>query len=244
MLACSWLRTCTEEHDCLSTSAQVFPDRVLPSRLICLRGTTVRLCLSTELPTNTPYATLSHCWETIEQFTIRKENLISLQESIPVHLLSKTFQDAIFLTSKFRYQYLWIDSLCIVQDDSNDWRNGSSLMASTYGGTSLNIAASHAQDGSVGWFVERSPSDVAPCLVSLKGLDLPERVVCVPIDFYNRGIWHTALRRRAWAFQGRLLSPRTLSFSSTQIFWGCQRLEACESFPISIPSAVHPAQII
>lgn len=156
-----------------------------------------------------------------------------------MHLLSKTFQDAIFLARNLGYQYLWINSLCIIQDDANDWRHESSLMASVYGGTALNLAASHARDGSMGCFVDRSPSDVAPCHVPLKGPGLPGTVVCVPSNFYTRGILDTPLGHRAWAFQERLLAPRTLSLSTSQIFWGCQRLEACETFPFGIPSAVQ-----
>lgn len=50
---------------------------------------------------------------------------------------------------------------------------------------------------------------------------------------------NTPLGHRASAFQERLLAPRTLSFSKSQIFWGCQRSEACESFPFGIPPALR-----
>lgn len=172
----------------MSTSSRAFPNRVLPSRLICLHKTEVRLCSTERLPRNTQYATLSHCWGLIKQFTLNHENFDTLQESIPVHLLSKTFQDAIFLTQKFGFQYLWIDSLCIVQDDANDWRHESSLMTSVYGGSALNRAASHARDGRVGCFVDRSPMDITQCLVPLNGPGLPGAIMCVPSDFYSRGI--------------------------------------------------------
>ncbi len=61
----------------------------------------------------------------------------------------------------------------------------------------------------------------------------------VPAEFYRRGLLGTSLGQRAWAFQERFLAPRTLYFSEFQIFWGCQQLEAYESFPNGMPPAVR-----
>jgi hypothetical protein len=63
--------------------------------------------------------------------------------------------------------------------------------------------------------------------------------VYVPAEFYRRGLLGTSLGQRAWAFQERFLAPRTLYFSEFQIFWGCQQLEAYESFPNGMPPAVR-----
>jgi hypothetical protein len=55
---------------------------------------------------------------------------------------------AIFIASKLGLEYLWIDSLCIIQDDEDDWRQESALMSTVYGNSYLNIAAAGASDGS------------------------------------------------------------------------------------------------
>jgi hypothetical protein len=191
------------------------------------------------LPREVQYATLSHCWGTAAHFTLTKANSKALRKSIPLESLSKTFQQACFLARRFGFDYIWIDSLCIIQDDDHDWQIESSTMASVYGCSTLNIAASYARDGTVGCFVKRNPEDVVPCQVSIGENGHEKQNVCIPAQFYRRGLLGTSLGKRAWAFQERILTPRTLYFSESQIFWGCQQLEACESFPNGMPPAVR-----
>jgi hypothetical protein len=65
---------------------------------------------------------------------------------------SKTHQ---YITRKLGIQYLWIDSLCMIQNDVEDWRNEASKMSGVYGGSTHNLAASAASDGRVGCFFTR-----------------------------------------------------------------------------------------
>jgi Heterokaryon incompatibility protein (HET) len=67
----------------------------------------------------------------------------------------KTFEDAIVVTRKLHVQYLWIDSLCIIQDDPEDWGTESLLMDQVYKNALLNIAATAASDSSGGLFYSR-----------------------------------------------------------------------------------------
>ena len=219
---------------------KAFPKRCVPTRLVCVRDSNnPYLCLADELSPEVQYATLSHCWGTAVQFTLTKANLKALRKRIPLEDLSKTFQQACFLARRFGFDYLWIDSLCIMQDDDYDWQIESSTMASVYGCSTLNIAASYARDGTVGCFVKRNPEDVVPCQVYIGEQGHEQQFVCIPAEFYRRGLLGTSLGQRAWAFQERFLAPRTLYFSEFQIFWGCQQLEACESFPNGMPPAVR-----
>lgn len=71
------------------------------------------------------YATLSHCWGPVQIFTLRRENLQSLMQEIPRKLLPKVFQDAIEVVRQARVRYLWIDSLCTIQDCAGDWESES-----------------------------------------------------------------------------------------------------------------------
>lgn len=66
--------------------------------------------------------------------------------------LPRTFQDAVITTRAIGIQYLWIDSLCIIQDDLGDWRQESSKMAEVYTNAWLTIAASYARDSTEGLF--------------------------------------------------------------------------------------------
>jgi hypothetical protein len=66
--------------------------------------------------------------------------------------LSQTFKDAITLTRRLGHKYIWIDSLCIIQEDENDWQRESAKMASIYESSILTIAATRASDGTKGIF--------------------------------------------------------------------------------------------
>lgn len=68
----------------------------------------------------------------------------------------KAFQDAIRIALTLGIDYLWIDSLCIIQDDEDDWRQESLLISTVYGNFYLNIAATGASDGSQGCFFENN----------------------------------------------------------------------------------------
>lgn len=100
--------------------------------------------LSAAIPNPVDYATLSHCWGSLEILKLEKDNLCALQESIPWHSLCETFRDAYKVSGELGLKYLWIDSLYIIQDDPDDWDREAFLMSEVYGGSSLNIAASMA----------------------------------------------------------------------------------------------------
>jgi hypothetical protein len=74
---------------------------------------------------------------------------------IPWSELPATFKDAITLTRAVKIQYLWIDSICIVQNDVSDWEEQSALMSDIYANGYLNITATHSKDGHGGLFGER-----------------------------------------------------------------------------------------
>ena len=81
-----------------------------------------------------------------------KSNVEALSSKILLASLCKTFQDAVLATCSLGYRFLWIDSLCIVQDDEDDWRRESALMSEVYGNAVVNLAATDAEDGSGGLF--------------------------------------------------------------------------------------------
>jgi hypothetical protein len=151
-----WLKTCLREHHACGPDAE---SRVLPRRLVQIGppGTSLdpRLVETDQLPLTTRYITLSHCWGTETFFCLKRENVNQLKEHIPFHQLSKVFQDAIVVLRRLGLLYIWIDSLCIVQDQLEDWRIESSKMGEVYRNSLCNIAATGFGDGGSGLFVER-----------------------------------------------------------------------------------------
>jgi hypothetical protein len=97
--------------------------------------------------------------------TTTRTNLNSFELSIPINSLSRTFQDALFTTMELGFQYIWIDSLCIVQDDPEDWKQESLSMYGVYKNASCTISASGFPDGVQGFFSHERHIDSVPVKV-------------------------------------------------------------------------------
>ena len=94
---------------------------MLPTRLIDVSDEQPKLCLSENIEPDTSYVALSHCWGSLDFLTLKKSNIKIFQNQIPDLALTKTFRDAVHITQYLGFRYLWIDSLCIIQDDTADW---------------------------------------------------------------------------------------------------------------------------
>jgi hypothetical protein len=101
------------------------------------------------------YLTLSHCWGKDQIFRLLETNIDQLRKAIPTNRLPQTFQQAIALTKRMGHRYIWIDSLCIIQDSEDDWHYESSRMGDVYKNSFCNISATAAEDGRMGLFFER-----------------------------------------------------------------------------------------
>jgi hypothetical protein len=159
--------------------------------------------------------------------------------------LSQTFADAVTATREMNVRYLWIDSLCIIQDSFDDWAAESSKMGEYYMNSLFNISAVSASDGSEGCFTARNPLQIAPCHVNIlfpattqdksKALFLRSSgmgwdPVTQTAPFQRPPLW-----QRAWVVQERLLSARLLQYSRMQLSWKCSMMVASEN----IPEGVH-----
>ena len=167
-----------------------------PTRLLYVGTQTddrLRLCEGQAIPIGVRYTTLSHCWGTnlseVEQpnvpsqltassfrkherkTTLTQNNLTSWRRFIPVSEMMKTFQDAIVVTRSLGVQYIWIDSVCIVQDSQVDWQNECLLMSKVYKYSHCNIAATAARSDFEGCFRDRNPLIELPTYLDLSTLD-------------------------------------------------------------------------
>lgn len=123
----------------------------LPTRLLDLSESCIRLAQPSR-DDEAPYIALSHCWGLACIATTTTSNFTARKQNIAIKELPKTFQDAIEITRGLGVHYLWIDSLCIIQDSEADWERESSKMASIYKNAYLTVAASRSSDGSGGCF--------------------------------------------------------------------------------------------
>ncbi|RYP65411.1 hypothetical protein DL769_006316 [Monosporascus sp. CRB-8-3] len=198
----TWLSDCLGKHEICSYRPGG-QQRTLPSRLIfCGDSTTActpKLCEGRDIPEDVSFVTLSHCWGGKVICCLESRNLDSFKSGLPMSLLSKTFLDAFTVTRELGFAYIWIDSLCIIQDSSEDWERESSKMSDIYANGILNIAATGFPNGERGFLTSRDPS--------LLQSPARERTHA---DFYRewgRGVESAPLNRRCWVLQERVLSP-------------------------------------
>jgi hypothetical protein len=162
------------------------------------------------------------------------QNLLAMKHSIVLGELPQTFQDALAFTRELGMRYIWIDSLCIIQNSEEDWQRESAQMCQIYSNSFCNLAATSARDGSEGLFRRRDTRLLQSLPVRVGGM----KHNVVDYDMWERQVEAAPLNRRAWVCQERILSPRSLHFSSTQVFWECNGSVACESFPLGLPSRI------
>lgn len=239
-----WIRDCLSTHsDCDRPANR----GTLPKRVVdvgSVDGRTKPKVYETNGESG-QYAALSHCWGSIRPIETTRDTLAVLKHEIRWAELPNTFKDAITLTRRLGLKYLWIDSLCIVQDDARDWELESAKMASIFKGAYLTIAATAAADSSFGCFprgkdyelLDESYGICLPVFVREKRSDdcfLPLRVnrgMLVPPDmklneFLDHGLH--PLQKRAWCFQELSLSTRTIHFTHSEIVWHCKSEWHCE----------------
>jgi hypothetical protein len=232
-----WIEYCEKNHtQCGDQCPQSMPTRLLD--LLSEGGSDcIKLVELAEDTTAMPYATLSHCWGgMVPECRTTKLTLDDRLNGIPLGQLPKTFQEAVVFTRKLGIRYLWIDTMCIIQEDEDDWQRESKRMCTVYGNSVVTLAAVHAENASVGLF-SKLDSKYAPMKLSKleargESMQLYARRH-IPNE-YEDDPWKEEtdcpLFHRGWAFQERLVSPRTIYFTKHQLLWECKEKGASEIY--------------
>jgi hypothetical protein len=198
----------------------------------------VRLIITQDDAPVSPYATLSHCWGQADLLKLTKSTMDEFCEGIRIKNMPKTFQETVMVCRELQIRYLWIDSLCIMQDedDLSDWSREASLMNKVYKLSHCNISASDAQDGTSGLFRphDKSAMQLVKIRATVKDTagELRTKDYYIEEPFY----WYVNLAEshihtRGWVVQERVMAPRVLHFARSQLFWECRQHSACEKYP-------------
>jgi hypothetical protein len=237
----SWLRDCMHNGHSKCLPAQTRT----PTRVLFVDESEIRLIHTSAIVNQPLYFTLSHCWGTIDILKLTGENIDDMQREIRETELCQTFRDAINVTRMLGFSYIWIDSLCIIQDDAEDWRKEASRMCDVYGGSTLNLAASGAQDGSVGLFFDRNERTMQRlCRYQITNPSDGKQRDCLDPTIYQTCVEQSPLAKRGWVFQERFLSPRTLHFTGLQLYWECRERMASETYQRRQPPAIFNLSFI
>lgn len=202
----------------------------MPKRVLDIAGDIIRLLDSEKL--SAPYACLSYCWGKDSFLATTTASLDRHRSCIPYSSLPLTFQHAISVLRKLNIHYLWIDSLCIVQDDVEDWKEQGAEMADIYQNAHLVISALKAAGAHEGLFQNLDVS-FSPRTVSVQIREgRPEKIhVRHPLTHLESDLPGTVplpALHRGWIFQERLLASRIVYFGPQELMWECHTKSACQ----------------
>ena len=229
--AFSWLQACDSGHKICKASE---PCAAWPTRLVHIggQGQLPRLVPTATLAALPKYTTLSHCWGTRPTLRLMEANLEALVGGLRPNEVPKSYADAIEVTRALGVKYIWIDSLCIIQDSVADWQSESKNMASIYTHTYCNISALESADSHGGCFRQRDPSFSRPLLLRTQWVGLEDELWTWEFQRYSiehgKEIEEAPVNYRAWVLQERQLAPRTLQFGRIMLYWECRETVSSE----------------
>lgn len=254
------VRQCYTEHGACRSMSEAF----VPTRLLYVGGgnAALRLCETTTWQEQPPYVALSHCWGGSKPLSLLKARLEEFKKRINVADLPNTFKDAIIVTQELQLPYLWIDSLCIIQDDTTDWEQEAARMADVYSKAFVVVTGSSSPNPETPflgpredeWLTKTFNFPVAP------GVNVPVKarkraVLAAPLD---QGLleppfttsWGTLKRvgplyNRGWCFQEAYLATRNLHFTPGSLIFECKTHRRGEDqlppYPSTAPGTLgHP----
>jgi hypothetical protein len=232
-----WMKDCAAAHKtCREILGRAECGSFWPTRVIDVGTDIVSPRLVESTTRLGPYFTLSHRWTRKGITSMTKGNLESWKRCINIESLSHQFQDAIHITHQLGARYLWIDSLCIIQDSKEDWEIECTRMADIYQNSALNIAISSTPhdplNENTSCFKEEV-HEIAQIRMAMRTEDTSESVDATRVYLYPDSLFTRhdlaveSLFTRGWVFQERLLSPRMLEYSNQEIRWRCKEISDC-----------------
>ena len=221
-LARRWLGSCVETHNCGPNKEVPLPSRILDVGGKGLDQIHLYIAADGEIQTG-KYVALSYCWGESLPFTTTCATISQRRKGIPLLALPRTVRDAVIITRQLECQYLWVDSLCILQGSDDeakyDWNMESSRMQSVFSNAFVTIVAAASSNCNGGIFYPRS-SSLLFCGKNGNG-GLFEGIYNVFISSEVRSISDEPIHGRAWALQEWELSPRLLTYNLSQMSWLC-----------------------
>lgn len=208
----SWFERCTRSH---GSACALAADVALPTRLVQIPHddpNKLKLCITQGM--RGQYIALSYSWGKGNTFKTTSHSINRLVSGFRAAELPRTIRDAVVVAHKMGYNWIWIDQLCILQDDLDDWSRESSRMAQVYSNSAFTICADSTGSADETLFEKRR-------VLQSHSFGLND-AMCLQTTFQPwAGMTEHPLYSRGWAFQERVLSSRNLHFFYDQIAWEC-----------------------
>ena len=235
------MNLCDQTHERCNVLDQ--PSRY-PKRLLDVQAETdeniVKLIYVEEHGVCGKYLSLSHCWGDGDFLQLKGDTEAALLSGINIDQVPQTFQDAICICRAMKVRYIWIDSLCIRQDDTADWLEESEAMGEIYSSAHCNISADACDSSTESMFRERDLKILQRNIVEILSpsvLAKPGKYLLLPAQYHEQILKEAPANTRAWVLQERLLARRVLHFTKNEIMWECRSLTASELFPKGLTAA-------
>jgi hypothetical protein len=223
-------------EECYSSHAgcRAHDNHSLPSKLLSIQDDSVKLLNTKELQGDKRYVALSYCWggEQTQKTTTHNLNHRE-QHGLHIHELPQSLQDAIQVTRNLGLTYLWIDSLCIIQDDAAHKAQEITRMAAIYRGAHLTICAASSASAETGFLGPRAPSAIRKHIVPLqmRCSDGEKGVLYIYRSEHSAPRKQDTINSRGWTLQEHLLSPRLLVYGAWQMRWVCRATQRADGGP-------------
>lgn len=242
-LATQWMQKCISSH--ISCSAYRRPDWA-PTRLLRVFpkdkdriGAKLEERDEGDYSNTVKYIALSHRWLGDNESPLLSEETRSLfRDDIEMSSLKASIRDAMCATVGLGIDHLWVDTLCVLQDNEDDKTHEIGRMDLIFSNALCTIAAGIGETANEGCFTSRDVNQLKTHGVHLRlGGDEPQYgLLRLSWTQTNRELDETSLAGRGWTFQERFLSPRTLHFCAKQVHWECRELRANEVHPEGDPT--------
>lgn len=191
-----WMNLCIKGHKkCARPKETTLPDRIVD--VGSFENNIQPRLVENKAAKKADYVTLSHCWGGSVPLTTTSMTLKARQHRIALDDMPLTFREAVITTRKLGFQYIWIDSLCILQDSKSDWETQAAKMAEIYSYCVLTLAARSARNATEGLFLPRPPSPDS-CAIEHVAKDA-QTVGTIHVrepSFRHENPWETPLEKR------------------------------------------------
>jgi hypothetical protein len=222
-----WLKQCLETHDKCPKPTTYLPTRVIDvgpadgSQDPYLYDTRTKRVDIADVERK--YAALSYCWGPPPWYRTEKLSFDDRCTAIPMSDLPKTLHDAVVVTRAMGIRFLWIDALCILQDDKDDWKREAATMCTVYQKAAFTITAARADTSHGGLFATRDGIRVLPFMIEVPLADRTAYCRFTPTP-RREIVWDMSelvLYQRAWVLQEMILSTRALIYDPDCVRWEC-----------------------
>jgi len=208
-----WIKECELKHElCKSTVAFS-----TPKRLLHIDGDAH--LIHTAEPVR--YAALSYCWDGYSEHRTESSNVAMRHSKLEVHNLPQTLKDAIWFALKLGINYIWIDSLCIVQDDWQDWVEEAAKIADIYSAAYVVLSATCAKDATKGFQGHHTkPHNISSHFSARQSVIATAWQGC---HYSGTPIFDDSpLDQRGWCLQESLLAIRIMHFLPSEVIFSCK----------------------